>query len=311
MKIVILGALGHIGSSLIRVIPSLIDTTEIILVDNFRTQRYCSLFDLDKSLSYQFYNRDIVSDDIEDITQGCDIIINLAAITDAAQSFDNADEVERVNFLCLKNAVNSAIKNNAKLIHLSSTSVYGTQVSEVDENCKIDDLKPQSPYALSKINEENFLKQTNDLKFTILRFGTIFGIAPGIRFHTAVNKFCFQACMREPLTVWTTALNQKRPYLDIGDATKSRAFVIEKNLFDSEIFNVVTCNFTVNDILNEIKAFIPDVEINLVDHEIMNQLSYEVSSKKIMDKGFEFNGSISTEIEKTISLFKGIKNKLK
>ena len=64
MKIVILGALGHIGSSLIRVIPSLIDTTEIILVDNFRTQRYCSLFDLDKSLSYQFYNRDIVSDDM-------------------------------------------------------------------------------------------------------------------------------------------------------------------------------------------------------------------------------------------------------
>ena len=81
-------------------------------------------------------------------------------------------------------------------------------------------------------------------------------------------------------------------------------------MFDGEIFNVVTCNFTVNDILDEIRTFIPDVEINLVDHEIMNQLSYEVSSKKIMERGFEFNGSISAEIEKTISLLKGIKNKL-
>ena len=78
MKIVVLGALGHIGSSLIREIPLLIDTSEIILVDNFRTQRYCSLFDLDQQQSYQFYNRDIASDDIEDITKNCDIIINLA-----------------------------------------------------------------------------------------------------------------------------------------------------------------------------------------------------------------------------------------
>ena len=115
MKIVVLGALGHIGSSLIREIPLLIDTSEIILVDNFRTQRYCSLFDLDQQQSYQFYNRDIASDDIEDITKNCDIIINLAAITDAAQSFENADEVESVNFQCLENAVNAATKNNAKL----------------------------------------------------------------------------------------------------------------------------------------------------------------------------------------------------
>ena len=34
MKIVVLGALGHIGSSLIREIPLLVDTSEIILVDN-------------------------------------------------------------------------------------------------------------------------------------------------------------------------------------------------------------------------------------------------------------------------------------
>ena len=159
MKIVVLGALGHIGSSLIREIPLLIDTSEIILVDNFRTQRYCSLFDLDQQQPYQFYNRDIASDDIEDITQNCDIIINLAAITDAAQSFENADEVESVNFQCLENAVNAATKNNAKLIHLSSTSVYGTQISEVDENCKIDDLKPQSPYAKSKLAKKIFFNR--------------------------------------------------------------------------------------------------------------------------------------------------------
>ena len=43
-----------------------------------------------------------------------------------------------------------------KLIFPSSTSVYGTQSKIVDEECTIDDLKPQSPYAEVKLIEENY-----------------------------------------------------------------------------------------------------------------------------------------------------------
>ena len=48
------------------------------------------------------------------------------------------------------------------------------------------------------------------MKFIILRFGTIYGVSSGMRFHTAVNKFCYQAAFNKPLTVWKTALNQKK-----------------------------------------------------------------------------------------------------
>ena len=34
-----------------------------------------------------------------------------------------------------------------------------------------------------------------------------------MRFHTAVNKSCWQAVMGQPLTVWETAYGQKRTYL--------------------------------------------------------------------------------------------------
>ena len=30
-----------------------------------------------------------------------------------------------------------------------------------------------------------------------------------MRFHTAINKFCWQAVLGQPLTVWTTAKNQQ------------------------------------------------------------------------------------------------------
>ena len=58
----------------------------------------------------------------------------------------------------------------------------------------------------------------NKLKFTTLRLGSICGISPGMRFHSAISKFCYQSALNIPLSVWKTALNQSRPFLNINDA---------------------------------------------------------------------------------------------
>ena len=113
------------------------------------------------------------------------------------------------------------------------------------------DLKPQSPYAEAKLEAEQLLDRLGaekGLKFVTCRFGTIFGTSIGMRFHTAVNKFCWQAVMGQPLTVWKTALHQHRPYLDLGDAVKAINFIIQKKLYDGRIYNVVTTNSSVSNI---------------------------------------------------------------
>jgi len=307
MKILVTGALGHIGSFLIRELPSqLDDIEEIRMLDNFSTQRYVSLFNLKNTPIYSFYESDVATENIEGYLDGINCVINLAAKTDAASSFNNSDELMQNNISCLKNISKFCSKLEIPIIHISSTSVYGDQSSMVDENCKIDKLRPQSPYAESKIIEEEFLLQSKDLRFIIFRFGTIFGVSPGIRFHTAVNKFCYQASLGLPITVWKTALNQKRPYLDIIDAVRSIAFIIKNQKFENTVFNVVTCNHTVQEIIDEIKNSISDIKINLVEHKIMNQLSYEVSAQKIEDSGFEFIGSLKNQIFETLSLFKNL-----
>ena len=136
MKIIITGALGHIGSKLIRDLTITNQNLELVLIDNLRTQRYCSLFNLlPDHASYKFYDLDIVSSDLDQIFRGAYCAIHLAALTDAAGSFGNASEVETVNLSATEAVVNSCIKNNVKLIHISSTSVYGTQNNVVDENC--------------------------------------------------------------------------------------------------------------------------------------------------------------------------------
>ena len=129
-----------------------------------------------------------------------------------------------------------------------------------------------------------------------------------MRFHTAVNKFCWQAVNGQPITVWKTALNQKRPYLYIGDASNAIIHIIQNNLFEGEIFNILTSNSTVQEIIDVIKERIPTLSIQLTDNQIMNQLSYNVSNDRFKKTGFSYHGSLKSGIEETLELLSGISN---
>jgi len=100
--------------------------------------------------------------------------------------FSNFGHTQRVAEACTE--------AGCAMMFLSTTSVYGTQEAEVDENCAEDDLKPQSPYAQSKLSAEKHLQDlaaAGKLDSCICRLGTIFGTSIGMRFHTAVKQFRF------------------------------------------------------------------------------------------------------------------------
>ena len=196
----------------------------------------------------------------------------------------------------------------ARLFAPSSTSVYGTTKALVVEDCSPAELKPQSPYAATKLKEEGLIQElcrTKGLRAISCRLGTIFGVSRGMRFHTAVNKFCWQAVMGHPLTVWKTAMDQKRPYLDLTDASRAIAFVIRKELFDGRVYNVLTLNATVREIIETIREFVPDIRIDSVEHPIMNQFSYEVSCERFTTAGFKFSGELKRGVRDTVALLRG------
>lgn len=311
MKILVTGALGHIGSRLIRFLPQHFPGSEIHMVDNMLTQRYSSLFNLPNTASYKFIEEDITEIDTDSLLTGIDVVIHLAAITDAAGSFDKAEVVENNNFNATKRVAEACAKHNVRLIAISSTSVYGTQESVVDENCTEDELKPQSPYAFTKLREERLVQslvKNNGLRAVIFRFGTIFGVSQGMRFHTAVNKFCWQAVMRKPITVWKTAYDQKRPYLDLHDAMRAIEFVITNNRCDGNVYNVVTLNATVREVVESIRAQVGSIDINFVDSPIMNQLSYEVMNTRFSNEGFVTVGNLADGVGDTVNLIKNSYN---
>lgn len=308
-NIVVCGALGHIGSRLIRALPDWYPDAQVVMLDNFSTQRYPSLFELPRHGKYRFYELDVLDADLKPVFEGADVVVQLAAITNAAGSFEIREKIERENYLATERIAHACLSTGAALISISSTSVYGTQEALVDETCGEENLRPQSPYAETKLREERLLADLGNhagLRFVTCRFGTICGVSPGMRFHTAVNKFCWQALTGQPITVWRTAMDQLRPYLDLEDAMHALHFIIEHELFDKNIYNVLTVNTSVADILSIIQTHVPDITIEYVDAKIMNQLSYQVSNQRFRNCGFEFRGDLRRAIKDTFALLRGV-----
>ena len=315
-KVLITGGLGHIGSRLIRSVDY-----NMTVADDLSTERYSSLFDFRASTEHEitFWPRNF-SDLIQEELSQFDIIIHLAAKTDAAASFGNRDDIERVNVDQTLGLIDRAEAAGVQLfIFPSSTSVYG-----VAKDIMIEDdpsyINPQSPYAESKIVIEHAL-QNGRMPYLILRFGTFFGTSPGMRFHTAINKFCYQACVGESLTVWEQSYHQKRPYLDLADAISAIKLLItylnanvyglgwgigDRAFVENQVFNVVSGNHTVAEVIQIIRKYI-DVEIELVDTPLLNQHSYEVSCDKIAQLNYEPQGVLEDGIRQTIQLLSRIR----
>ncbi len=305
-KIVITGALGHIGSRLIRELPSIFPDSQFVLIDNLSTQRYSSLFNL-PTAKYTFIEGDVLRLNLKELFSDANSVVHLAANTDATGSFNNAKEIELHNLEATKRVVEASISTNARLIFPSSSSVYQKQ----EDVGLLTKLNPKTPYAKTKLKEEEYIYsragETN-LKFVIFRFATICGISTGMRFHTAVNKFCWQAATGVPITVWTSAIDQCRPYLDLKDAVLGVIHVIKNDIFTNTICNMATGNYTIREIISMIKNYVPTLSITTVDSPAMTENSFRLLSSQLSTTGFSFSGDINKCIQETLQLLGISKN---
>ena len=76
--------------------------------------------------------------------------------------------------------------------------------------------------------------------------------------------------------------------------------------FDNRIYNVLTSNATVEEIVNIIRSYVPNLQTEYVDSPIMNQLSYTVACERFKSLGFRFEGSLREGIRETVLLIRNL-----
>ena len=127
-----------------------------------------------------------------------------------------------------------------------------------------------------------------------------------MRFHTAINKFCLNSSLSEEIQIYKTAYHQYRPYLSVKDAFKVFQFCISNNSFENQIYNALSGNYKVSQIIKMIKKYKKNVKLKFVKTKIMNQLSYQVDNKKLKKLGLKLNSKIEMDIKETLSLFRNL-----
>jgi len=207
-----------------------------------------------------------------------DGVIHLASIVGMPASSIEPRTSEEINYLATKNIAELCQLHNIETYIFASTcSVYGSQPNKL-----ITEKSPVSPldyYAKQKFLSERAIGWLNRAP-TILRFGTLYGFSPRMRFDLVINLFIAQALCNGKITVFGG--DQYRPFLHVDDASESILFALEKNLTGT--YNVISENLTILEAAKKISDSINcDIEISHENEDIRN---YKVSDGKIRQMGF-------------------------
>ena len=104
MRLLVTGACGHIGSYIVHNVHKIKKIKEVLLLDNFNTLRYSSLFNINSNKKFKFYNIDLSREQLEHLPKA-HYIIHCASHTNAEGSFKIKNEMYRNNLNCLKNII--------------------------------------------------------------------------------------------------------------------------------------------------------------------------------------------------------------
>lgn len=300
MKILVTGGLGNLGIALIK---SLLNQKNLNLtvLDTISNNKIAAKNFLDAN-NVGFYEA-TTSGSIDKTIKALnvDLIIHLAAKLDHIEKGIIFSEYSTKNNEMTKIIVDYCSQENIKLIYPSSTSVYHRLEGKVDETSNVQNNIYN--YSTSKIFDEQYMlkKANNNLKYTILRLGSVHGYSMSMKFNTAVNKFCWNYSRNIPLPIWSGSLHTVRPYLSLNDFIRAVLFIISNNMFNGQVYNVVTNSYSTSQIIQLIEnCGGKTAELEYIDVGEQEFNSIFTSTEKIKHEGFQFFGSIEKDIREVL-----------
>jgi nucleoside-diphosphate-sugar epimerase len=153
-----------------------------------------------------------------------DAVVHLAGIVGDPACAAEPAEAQEVNLDAAITVHELARKAGVGRFAFASTcSVYGHCDAPASEDAP---LNPLSLYARTKVDAEARLLASSDdqMATTSLRFATVYGLAPRMRFDLVVNTFVMQALTAGRIRVFTP--DAWRPLIHVADVADSIAAVI-------------------------------------------------------------------------------------
>ena len=186
MRILITGGAGYIGS---HVCNLLLDKGfKVTVIDNLITGNKELVPKKAKLIIADIADEKKIEDVIAN--EKFDLVMHFAGLIRVDESVKEPEKYNEFNFEKAKKFLNICFKNKLfKIIFSSTASVYGN--SKKQKVLETDPLDPLNPYAISKLNLENFIiSKSKELKITyiILRYFNVAGADERLR-SGLISKF--------------------------------------------------------------------------------------------------------------------------
>ena len=303
--ILVTGGCGYLGSQLIRDLatrPELDDVT-IRILDNMQGGHYRALMNLPSEGRYQFIEGDLLDPIATRLAlDGVDAVVHLAAIVRTPMSFEDPAWVEQVNRWGTAHLLEYCLEGNVKrLIFLSSAAVYGPGGPFTEAG----PCHPQGAYAQSKYRAETAVLSAIErgLQATIVRCGTMYGLAPVIRFDAVANRFAYEASTHRAVKVFGSG-RQRRTLIHVRDASSAISFVLSRpEQTTGQIFNAVDHNISILELANLIKTIKPGLSVQFTEQDIRTQFSFEASNEKLVALGWNPRVSLAAGLSELANQF--------
>ena len=302
--ILVTGGAGYVGSGLLRELLS--ENYRVTCVDNLMFGGE-SLLDIWHNENFNFIKCDVNNHNSFNeilIENKFNAVIHLAAIVGDPACKLYSDLALKTNRDSTKWLLDKCKEIGiSKFIFASTCSNYGKMEdseSYVDENSK---LAPVSLYAELKVEFEKYMlneiEKTDEFIPTSLRFSTVYGLSPRMRFDLTVNEFTKDLAMGRELIIFGEKF--WRPYCHVKDFSNAFVTVLRasKDKVAYNVFNVgdTSENYTKEMLVEEIRKALPESNIKYVDKN-EDPRDYRVNSDKIKrELGFEITMRVPDGIE--------------
>ena len=303
MQVLVTGGGGYIGSILVRRLLKL--GYHVKVLDRF-------YFGKDKLKSVSKNPRlKLIQDDTryfdKKILKGVNVVMDFAALSNDPSGELDPKRTMEINFGGRARVAKLAKQQGVKqYILASSCSIYGFRDGSLDESSPIN---PLTTYAKANRKAEIAAKNLADDKFTVtmLRFATVFGLSPRMRFDLAVNGMTLGFFKNKQIPIMRDG-KQWRPFIHVKDVAEAYVTVIKapKEKINGEIFNVGSDeqNYQILSLAKEVAKAIK-IPFKKKWYGDPDSRSYKISFKKFHDTlGYKTKWTIADGAKEIYSALK-------
>ena len=244
MKILVTGGAGFIGSEFVRSLLQNkysefgLDPSEVVVIDALTyAGRLDNLAEISNDPRFKFVHGNITNLQLmQDISKGCDLIVNFAAESHVDRSIQNPAIFIETNVLGTYTVLEVARRNKVKrVMQVSTDEVYGS-ISEGswDEDSP---LEPNSPYSASKASADLLARsyvKTFGLDVVVTRCCNNYG--PYQYPEKLIPLLIVKILQGEDLPIYGNGENV-REWIHVSDHARALAYLSQKGNY-GEAYNI-------------------------------------------------------------------------